>query len=245
MDDRTLRAWLDLLAVERLVGPSPEGVAHELGAWLSLLEPAAAGDSPAQHELFKLVALHARSAGFEERPASATVMRVALLQDALRSVHGEVPAKTTAFVRSLVRVAADSHALGLAERLGAKHQREIRDFSPVIRLADQTVVAFMLGPMTPELIDAITGRLLRECSVSGAKTAILDVFGAAVDDDRFHRTIAALLESDGARKLTLVLTGLRDVARTRQALSALGVDLSRLRFGEQISHYLADRTSSS
>lgn len=237
-----LETWLQALEAERALSGSKEAAAAELGTWLALLEPAAEGDEPAQHELFKLVAFHARSLGFEGQPASLVVLRVELLQEALRTAGGTEPAPALrAVVRSMLRIAADAHALGAAERLTAKHHREIRDFSPLVRLDEQTVLAFMLGPMTPELIDAITGRLLRECAMIGAKTAVLDVFGAAADDDRFQRTIAELLRQPPAKNLTLVLAGLRDVEGTRAALSGLGVDPARVRFTATLSEYLHGR----
>jgi hypothetical protein len=239
MMERILEAWLDQIAAEQLAVSSQEALAAELSGWLALLGPASEGDAPAKHELLKLIALHARSLGYEEKPASATVLRIALLQDAHLEAHGQIPPKTREIIRWMIRVAADAHALGQAERLSAKHQREIRDFSPIVRLDDQTVLAFMLGPMSPELIDAILGRLLRECASCSAKVAVLDVFGAAAADDRFHRTIAELLESEPGKKLTLVLAGLRDADPTKAALQKLGVDLSRLRFVEHVNQFLA------
>ncbi|MCC7384500.1 MAG: hypothetical protein IT384_21815 [Deltaproteobacteria bacterium] len=239
--DLILARWLDLVAKEEVLSGSREALESELSGWLELLE-AASAPGPSRHELDKLVAFHARSQGLENLPASATALRVHLLEDAARDVHGELPPELHSQLKWMLRVAADAHALGQAEHLENRHHREIRDFSPLLRLDDDTVVAFMLGPMTPELIDAVTGRLLRDCAATGATTAVLDVLGAQPDDDRFHRTIVALLESDVGRRLKLVLSGLRDVEGTRAALGRLGADLARLELVESASTFLVARS---
>jgi hypothetical protein len=239
MHEAVLTAWAELLDREQ-VGPrgGRDAALAELGPWLELIDSAVAGDEPAKKELDKLVAFQARSLGIEDRPASSAVLRVHLLGEALAQVNGKLSPPLRAHLRWLMRIAADAHALGAAERSENRHHREIRDFSPVFRLRGDTVVAMMLGPMTPEIIDAITGRLLRECAASGAKVAVLDCFGAAEDDDRFHRTIAAMLAASSARDLELVLTGLRDPERTRRALQAIDAKLERLRLVPSLGAYL-------
>jgi hypothetical protein len=169
-------------------------------------------------------------------------MQLVLLEDVLSELTPEAP--TRGITREMLRVAADAHALGTREQQEARYHRQIRDFTPLVHLeGGRTVLAFLLGPMTPDLIDAALGRLLRECARNEATTAVIDMFGAEADDDRFHRTIRALLEEPPGRKLTLVLTGLRDAETTRAALSNLGADVARVRFEVSLNEYLARSSS--
>src|SRR5262249_44785256 len=144
-----------------LMGPR-EATKNELSRWLDYVGPAADGDASSSHELYKLVAFHARSLGAEGRPASAALMQVVLLEDIVREAMKETPKALSQVIRELMRVVADAHALGSSERAKNRHNLEIRDFSPVIRVGEKTIMGFLLGNMDADLIDAMMGRLLRE-----------------------------------------------------------------------------------
>jgi hypothetical protein len=74
------------------------------------------------------------------------------------------------------------------------------------------------------------GRLLRETARTGADVVVLDTFGAARDNELFHRTIQAFTRSEVGCRVTLVLTGLRDPEATKSALKAIGCNMERIRF---------------
>src|SRR5262249_15472065 len=148
-----------------LMGPR-EAIAALLGRWLTFFAPASGGDEAASKELFKLVAFHARGLGGEGRPASAALMQFLALADVLGDA-GALREPEAKLIRELPRIVADSHALGASERAKTRHHLEIRDFSPIIRLGDSTIVGFLLGAMETDLIDAMIGRVLRECARTG------------------------------------------------------------------------------
>jgi hypothetical protein len=240
-----LEAWLRRLNDDKLLSAKPEAMAALLGAWLAQLEPAAAGDAASAHELMKQLAFHARELGLEGRTASLAQLQILALDDLLLSrsaALGAGLAPLRRVVREATLVVADAHALGLAERLRAGHHRQIRDFTPIVRVAEDVVLGFLLGPMSADLIDAAVGGLLRAAASAGARTAILDIFGAGPEDQRFYRTIESMLAAN--TRIRFVLTGLPDPARTQAALAALGIDLSRITFEPRLNEYL-ERTRSS
>jgi hypothetical protein len=230
-----LDAWIDgLEAAHVLMGPR-EAVSAELSRWIALIGPAIEGDQAAAHELYKLVAFHARALGADGRPASAALMQISVLEDLMRS---SAPASAPV-LREILRITVDSHALGSSERAKNRHHLEIRDFSPVVRLGEKTIVGFLLGAMESDLIDAMIGRLLREAARSGADNVVLDCFGAARDNSTFHRTVQAFLRHEVGCRVTLILAGLRDPEATKAALAALGCNMERLRFESDINAAIA------
>lgn len=234
MGEEIAGAWISALEQAHVLMGARDAVSSELSRWLALLGPAMEHDQAAAHELYKLVAFHARALGAEGRPASAALMQIWLLQDLM-------PPGAAPLMRELGKVTADAHALGAAERAKNRHQLEIRDFSPVVRLGDETIVGFLLGAMESDLIDAMIGRLLREAARSGADHVVLDCFGAARDNAVFHRTVEAFLRHEIGIRLTLILAGLRDPDATRAALTALGCNMERVRFEQDINAAIAAR----
>lgn len=233
-------AWIERLEKAHVLMGAREAIAAELLRWLVHLGPAAEGDQSAAHELYKLVAFHARALGSDGRPASAALMQALLLEEALASVMtGGTPKPLALVVREILRIVADAHALGAGERAKNRHHLEIRDFSPVVRVGEKTIVGFLLGAMDSDLIDAMIGRLLREAARTGADDVVLDAFGAARDNDTFHRTIQAFLRSEIGIRVRLTLSGLRDAEATRAALERLGCNMERVRFEPDINAALA------
>lgn len=230
--------WLSRLEAGHVLMGAREAVAAELDRWLGQLGAAIEGDPAAAHELYKLVAFHARALGAEGRPASAALMQALLLEDTLASIPA-LDASGRTILREIQRVVADAHALGHSERSRNRHHLEIRDFSPVIRVGEKTIMGFLLGAMDSDLIDAMVGRLLREAARHEADVVVLDTFGAARDNDTFHRTIQAFMRSEIGCRIKLVLTGLRDAQATKQALAALGCNMDRIRFEADINAAIA------
>lgn len=243
IDKKTILGdWISKLEAAHVLMGSREAIAHELERWLEYLGPAAEGEQSGAHELYKLVAFHARNLGAEARPASAALMQGILLQDALASTVERAP-RLLEILREVLRVIADAHALGHGERTRNRHSLEIRDFSPVIHLGARTVMGFLLGPMDGDLIDAMIGRLLRETARTGAEVVVLDTFGAARDNDTFHRTVQAFLRSEVGGRVNLVITGLRDIEATRSALKAIGCNMERLSFQADVNTAIAGTLS--
>lgn len=227
--EELLEGWLGRLGEGRLLMGKREAVAAELETWLGLLAAALSGDAASEHELYRLVALHAKALGAESRPASATIMQILVLGDSVEESEISDKPKALKMIREMTRVSADAHALGQSERLRDKHEDELCSKTPMVRLGPDRVLAFMIGPMTSRIIDSLFGRVLRECARVETHEVWVDLLGADPDDDRFHRTVAAFLESEPARATRLVLTGARDPEQTVRAIAALGTDLSRLR----------------
>lgn len=236
-----LDAWVRRMAAAKVLMGEKEGIEAELSGWLELLDRAVAGEAWAETELSRLVALHARNLGAEGRPASAVLMQIILLDETLQEV-GRAD-QTRELIQHLLRLVADAHEAGVTQRLTAKHRKRLSAMAPVIRLGDRAVVGFLLGPMQPELLDALVGRVLREAVRSGAKVAVIDCLGADRDDEIFHRTIAAMQKQPPGDRLRLILTGLRDPDRSRQELERFGVDLERVQVEEDINAVVASFTA--
>jgi len=222
--ERILEVWLDRLETRRwLLGPR-EAVRAELSHWLALLaEP----DRASRHELHKLAAFHARQLGVDGRPASAAIGQVLELGRVLESHDSE-----------LLEIVADAHALGAEERARAAHEQVLRDRAPLVRLGGGRILGFLIGPMSPDLMDAMLGRLLREAAMVEATHAILDLGSAEEDDDRLHRTLDGFLRTKVGQRLHLVILGARDAAKTRAALAAVGADVARVSFFDHLHDYL-------
>jgi hypothetical protein len=231
-------SWVTRLEAAHVLMGSKDAIQSELARWLAHLGPTIDGDASQARELYKLVAFHARNLGAEGKPASAALMQALLLDDAVREGIGS-EASVRDVMREVMRVVADAHALGASERAKNRHNLEIRDFSPVIRVGDKTIMGFLLGAMETDLIDAMIGRLLRETARTSADVVVLDTFGAARDNDTFHRTVQAFMRSEVGCRITLVLTGLRDPEATRTALKALGCNMERLRIEPDINTAIA------
>ena len=120
---RLHEAWLARLEEAHVTMGTREAVGHELGRWLDFLGPAADGDESIAHELYKLVAFHARNLGAEGRPASAALMQVLLLEDAVNEAVPE-PKLLARVLREVTRVVADAHSLGSSERAKNRHHLE-------------------------------------------------------------------------------------------------------------------------
>lgn len=230
-----VHAWTRRAEADRVLGKDAEPAIAEIAGWITVLRES--GDT-ATGELGKLVALHGRTAGFEGVPGSIVALRLGALEDAWEEVAPDEHRRVRPILRTMLRVALDAHGLGAAEARDARHHRAIRDMTPLFRVGDR-VVALLLGPMIPELIDALMARVLHELAANEASAVVLDVLGAGPDDARLHHTIAALLREAPMYKRTLILTGLGDPTRTRAGLGAAGADLDRVRFVPRLSDALA------
>lgn len=237
---QVLESWVSLLAREKLLMAEREGLRAEFGSWLELLDAGAAGDVGASAELLRLVALHTKGLGYDGRPSSAVVMQVARLQDALLAQETAPDPAILRLVGEMVRVAADAQALGQSDRLQERALNELKHRSPVFRLP-HAVLGCLVGAMRAELMDALLGRMLRECTRHGLDQLILDVSSADDLDDRFYRTIQGLFTSPDVPPVSLTLTGLRDLDGARAALAELGVDTRRLRLASELGEVLGPR----
>ena len=238
-----LAEWMTALTAARVLTDTREAMEAQLGPWLSALEAAGAGDDAAKGELLRLVALYGRALGAEGKPASAAVLQVALLDRAFRG-RGPISDHLSATLDEMLRVIADAHDLGATQRLRQRNLRALRESSPVFRWADRAVIGFLIGGMEAELVDAMFGRVLRECAGAGVDHAVIDVFGAPPDDQLFHHTIRGFADAKELDRYHLTITGLRDPEATRRALDQLGVDRRRVTLLPDLQRYLSDSTAS-
>lgn len=235
--DRIRAEWIHRLEQAHVLMGPRDAIDSELGRWLDHVGATASGDESAARELHKLVAFHARALGAEGRPASAALTQVLVLEESVDAIHPG--AALGPVFRELLRIVADAHALGASERAKNRHQLEIRDFSPVVRVGEATLLGFLLGSMESDLIDAMLGRLLRETVRTGAEHVVLDAFGAARDNDTFHHTIAAFQRHEVGGRVHLTITGLRDADATREHLASLGCNMERLHFAADANSAIA------
>lgn len=241
--DAILADWIARLSEHRVLMGSREAIAAELSHWLTHLAPAIEQDAATAHELYKLIAFHARQLGLEGRPASAVLTQLLDLDDAIVAQLGPLPEAVQVVLREMMRVATDAHALGQSERLNAGHRQRLREASPIIHLDSNVVIGFLLGPMDPANIDGMFGRVLRESLRLAARVAVIDLFGADEPDDRLHRTVEGFLSSDAGKRLTLNLTGVADIDAMKLALETVGADITRVRVYGNIQDYLAQRAT--
>lgn len=232
-----LAQWIEALSEARVLTESKAALESQLGPWLVALEAAGSGDEGARSELLRLVALYGRALGAEGRPASAAVMQVTLL-DRLYRAQGPISPALAATLDEMLRVIADAHDLGASQRLRQRQLRGLKEWSPVLRWADRAVIGFLVGGMEAELVDAIFGRVLRECAGTGVEHAVIDVFGAPPDDELLHHTVRGFAEAKDLERYHLTITGLRNPEATRRALDALGVDRRRVTLLDDLQRYL-------
>lgn len=220
--DAIVAAWLRHLEAHRLLMAPAPALAAQLSGWVEQLDPGADD----HQELLEQVALHARDLGADGKPASAALTQIALLEDALIDARIDIePLRDR--LRELARVVADAHALGAASRLERRFRRTLSG-APVVQLPGQAVVAFMVGPMDADVIDALVGRLLRAAAGLGAPRIVLDVSSAEPDDEVFHRSLEGFAKGRDFQSFSLAVTGLRDAAATRRRLDARGVPAGRI-----------------
>jgi len=228
-----VRAWVARAERDRVLGRELEALVAEVAGWVELLlEPRD------REELTKLLALHGRAAGFEGRPASVLALRLMALEEAWAEAAPDTAPTVLPYLRTLLRVALDAHSLGAAEARELRHHRALRDMTPVFRAVGGRVVAILLGPLVPDLLDAAMARVLHTYAGGECSTIVLDLLGAERDDARFADTIAALLAEPAVRGGVVVLTGLSDPARTEALLREARAELSRVRMVPRLSDVL-------
>ncbi|MBI2373625.1 MAG: hypothetical protein HYV07_06465 [Deltaproteobacteria bacterium] len=222
----------------RRLGPAGRSVEGDLAAWLERLEKAIEGDEVNASEILDFASLLGRRLGLERRPASTALTLALALSDALRELGVTTP-EAESLTRRLAAVLVDAHALGTREDAEDRHQKQLRDASPIVRLEDRAVIGFLIGPSSSDLLDAMVGRLLRESVAASAPDLAIDVFGTERLDDRFFQTIAALTKSDQAAHVRrVVITGARDQDAVLDALVRSGADPKRLRLEERVNDYI-------
>jgi hypothetical protein len=186
----------------------------------------------------RLVSFHARNLGADGHAASAALMQVILLEDAFEEAgQREQTKKITLHMKRLV---ADAHEAGVAQRLTNRHRADIARTSPVIRIGERAVVGFLSGPMHPDLLDALFGRVLRECARMGANIAVIDTLGMSTDDDLFYRTIQGMQSMPQGDGLRLILTGLADPEAARKGLLDAGANLEKVVIRPDVSEVIAE-----
>ncbi len=233
-----LDAWLRSLASAKVSMGDVDAIRAELSAWLELIDRIRDGETWAEGELMRLVSFHARNLGADGHPASAALMQVALLEDALED--GGRRADTRALTSRMMQLVADAHEAGLAQRLAARHRGELARSSPVIRIGDRAVVGFLCGPLHADLLDALFGRILRECVRTGAHIAVIDTLGTNADDELFYRTVEGMQRMPPGDRLRIILTGLPDLMHARTGLNTAGANLSKIALAGDVSEVISE-----
>src|SRR5687768_17367650 len=166
-----LDEWIRRIASAKVLMGDIDALRAELSTWLELTDQLLRGEVWAESELMRLVSFHARNLGADGHPASAALMQVLLLEEIFEEEGRRK--ETRRITAQLLRLIADAHEAGVAQRLAARHRSEIARSSPVIRIGDRAVIGFLGGPIHPDILDALFGRVLRECARSGAPIAVI------------------------------------------------------------------------
>ena len=236
-----LDAWIRRMSAAKVLMSDSDALRSELSAWLELIEQARLGEPWAADELLRLVSFHARNLGADGHAASAALMQIILLEETLEEAGQRDQSRK--LLHDLLRLVADAHEAGVAQRLAAKHRGELARAAPVIRIGERAVVGFLGGPMHPDLIDALFGRVLRECARTGAEVAVIDTLGTNPDDDLFHRTVEGMQRIPPGDRLRIILTGLPDPELTERALVRAGASMERIELRGDVSEVIASLAS--
>jgi hypothetical protein len=231
-----LDSWISRMASAKVLMGDADALRAELSAWLDLIERMRGGESWAEAELMRLVSFHARNLGAEGHAASAALMQIVLLEESLEEAGQSIRPLAIA----LMRLVVDAHGAGAAQRLAAKHRTELVRAAPVIRIGERAVIGFLGGPLHPEILDALFGRVLRECTRMGAHVAVIDTLGTNPEAELFYRTIEGLQRMPPGDRLRLIITGLADPDAIQKQLSRLEIDMSRIVLRGDVSEVIAE-----
>ena len=201
-----LDAWLRNLKETRLLLGKPAAIEAQFGSWLILLSKADEAES--LHELHRLVAIHSRNHGLQKRPASSSLRQILCLWDALEEVLGALDENLKSQVQRLLMIVSDGHFLGYSQQLEHGFMLQTRDFTPVIQLSEDTVLAFLFLPNRREVLDACYGRAMKMAGMRSAKRVIIDISDHLELNQRFYDTTKALRESREMKNVEIVFTGL-------------------------------------
>lgn len=197
-----LERWLDALdAAGALIGDRAATKAR-LEGWVPWIDAAAGGDDAAQAELLRIVALDASNLAQEGRAASSAVTQPLLLDRAW-------PTPTEAqrrLAHLLVRVAADAHALGAAGVKDLARSRLLARHTPIVPIG-RGCLGFIIGPIGPDVVDGVIGRLLQVAAGVGATEVALDLSGAEPPNALLSRTLAGFVTVDTGPVRRLTVTG--------------------------------------
>lgn len=184
------RRWRALLAQTET--PVDE---HDLAAWCDLL-------GKSDDELGGVVALYARGQGEAGRTASQALAPFLALSEA--ASWG--PERSTA--RVLTALAADAHAVGVATRLHRRRMRRMRDKLPVLMLPSGDILLCLVGPLEPEVMDAVFARAFTLAVGADYPDVVIDTSGLEPSDDELLlATLEGFPRHELAGRLRLHLTG--------------------------------------
>ncbi len=217
-----LERWLDQLESASALIESRTATAQRLEGWIPWLEAAMGNDESARAELMRIVALDARNLAQEGRPASTVITQPLLLSTA----WPEFSESALELSHLLVRVAADAHALGNAEVKDARQRILLARHSPIVP-TPVGWLGYLIGPMVPDVIDGVFGRLLQAAATTAAAEVAVDVSGAEGPNPLFVRTLEGFAEADTGSVLRLTVTGV-DGTELTQELARRSVPLHRV-----------------
>ena len=236
--DAILREWIRRLTENRVVLGKPKAIEAEFRAWLALLSQS--DDANAYSDLQRLVAIHSRNLGLQNHPASAALRQVLCLEEAFVQILGHIDPQGRAQLKELLMIVGDGHFLGRSEHLNHSWIRKTRDFTPVVQINAETVLAFLFLPLSSEVLDACLGRMMKLAGMKGASRAILDVSANDELNARFFDTLKSLLESREMAETELIVTGIENSTDCETRLTAMNCPTSKLRFETDLSSILLE-----
>lgn len=154
---------------EAWVVDEPPGTRALRAVWWNEWVRAREGDERARTALLERVALQARADGETGLPASRT------LDPWLRLSPGLARDNDWHLQASLLRTAADAHALGAVVRRDRQARLEAARAVPVVRLSSRIVAAFLSGDLDGPALDHVLDRLFRQTVALRATWAVIDV----------------------------------------------------------------------
>jgi hypothetical protein len=233
-------AWMADLAKEPGLVPNDEATRSQLLGWLQLMLRSVGGSDPDREDLEGLVALEARAQGADGQQVERLIRWLQTLETVASTHKCEQVAE---LVHALIPLAADAYAMGRVDRAEKRHRHLLRKASPVVRIGEKAVLAFLLGPTDDDVLDAILGRLFTETVRARAPIAILDVSGADTETPLFHRTLFGFGQTKENYPFSLAITGLPDPKATHETLEQLGCALEHVRILGPLGPVLSDLES--
>jgi hypothetical protein len=221
-----LQSWIRRATDQNVLLGRAAAIEAEFSGWLTLLGPHE--DRESINELHRLVAIHGRNLGLQKRPASAALRQIICLKEALEEVLGTLDHGLLQQIHTLMMITSDGHFLGHSEQLELAWVLKCRDFTPVIKTSNNTILTFLLVPLAAQVLDACYGRAMKMVGMHGATRLIIDVTDAEELDARFFDTTKALRKSRELEGVELIMTGIDPDSSSGKRLVALATQGSVL-----------------
>jgi hypothetical protein len=196
---------------ERWCEGEPPARRPVLELWWAVWVAARDGDQAALTELAERVALDARAAGESGELASRS------LDPWLRLRGIDAEASDRLLQDSLLRTAANAHAVGVASRATRYYRERAGANVPVVAVGSGIVAVFPSGRPDGPMLDLALDRAFRRAVATGARFLVIDVSCMERIDDVLIRTLGGIPAVGLPEALSVVVTGAN--VELREALS--------------------------